>query len=87
MPRIESVQVLYSIGTKVVAPWLIGVLVLSACAVPPLSDSAASGPQIALTFDDAHEAGERPASLISPTEDEDYLKRRFDAEVLGVTEH
>ena len=31
----------------------------------------------------AHEAGMAPDSLVSPTEDEDYLARRFNAEVLG----
>ena len=30
----------------------------------------------------AHEAGAEPRSLVSPTEDEGYLKKRFDAEVL-----
>jgi peptidoglycan/xylan/chitin deacetylase (PgdA/CDA1 family) len=29
----------------------------------------------------AHEAGQVPADLVSPTEDEDYLRRRFEAEV------
>ena len=32
----------------------------------------------------AHEAGATPASLVSPEEDEEYLKRRFDAEVVKV---
>ena len=31
----------------------------------------------------AHEAGAVPASLVSPEEDEDYLKRRFDDEVIA----
>lgn len=31
----------------------------------------------------AHESGVEPASLRSPTEDESYLRRRFDAEVMG----
>jgi peptidoglycan/xylan/chitin deacetylase (PgdA/CDA1 family) len=30
----------------------------------------------------AHETGWQPADLVSPTEDEDYLRRRFDAEVV-----
>jgi peptidoglycan/xylan/chitin deacetylase (PgdA/CDA1 family) len=29
----------------------------------------------------AHEAGQLPADLVSPTEDEEYLRRRFEAEV------
>jgi peptidoglycan/xylan/chitin deacetylase (PgdA/CDA1 family) len=37
----------------------------------------------------AHEAGREPANLVSPTEDEVYLRQRFEREVLGlaVEEH
>jgi peptidoglycan/xylan/chitin deacetylase (PgdA/CDA1 family) len=34
----------------------------------------------------AHEAGWNPADLVSPTEDEDYLRRRFEAEVVELPE-
>ena len=32
----------------------------------------------------AHEAGWKPVDLVSPTEDEDYLRRRFDEEVAAI---
>lgn len=32
----------------------------------------------------AHEAGAKPADLVSPTEDEDYLRARFEAEVAAL---
>lgn len=32
----------------------------------------------------AHEAGRQPADLVSPTEDEDYLRRRFENEVAAL---
>jgi len=32
----------------------------------------------------AHEAGWKPADLVSPTEDEEYLRRRFEAEVAAL---
>jgi peptidoglycan/xylan/chitin deacetylase (PgdA/CDA1 family) len=34
----------------------------------------------------AHEAGWQPKDLVSPTEDEDYLRRRFEAEVVELPE-
>ena len=34
----------------------------------------------------AHEAGRAPATLVSPTEDEEYLRQRFEAEVLNSPE-
>jgi hypothetical protein len=33
----------------------------------------------------AHEAGREPASLVSPTEDEVYLRQRFEQEVADLT--
>jgi hypothetical protein len=34
----------------------------------------------------AHEAGGKPADLVSPTEDEAYLRLRFEQEVVALTE-
>jgi len=35
----------------------------------------------------AHEAGRAPADLVSPTEDEDYLRRRFNTEVASLPDN